>query len=99
MKKVTIQTKEVASTGTNPKTGKAWTKFKYGTSGGEFFLFDDLDLGVEVNLVSKPSADGKYTNWYVARGADLLQEEVTELRSKLNRVLRTLEDNGITIVP
>ena len=43
-KKVTIQNKEVASSGFG-QNNKSWTKYKYSTDQGDFYMFDELEVG------------------------------------------------------
>jgi len=64
-KTLQIIKRTVASSGTG-KNGKTWTKYKYETSEGTFYMFDFLEENKEYTIESYASkgSDGKeYTNW------------------------------------
>ena len=64
-KKITPTKKEEAATGPNARGG-FWTKWKYETNDGTYYMFDNLEVGKEYEIESYKSKgkDGKeYENW------------------------------------
>ena len=69
LKKITITKKDEAATGPDKKGGY-WTKYKYETSDGTYYMFDNLEVEKEYEIESYASKgkDGKeYTNWGLIR--------------------------------
>lgn len=81
IKKITIVSKTEAATGPDKKGGY-WTKYKYETNDGTYYMFDSLEVGKEYEIESYASKgkDGKeYTNWGLLTRTAKNNEKLDEL--------------------
>src|SRR3990167_6730590 len=68
------------------QNNKAWTKYKYETDDGTYYMFDNLEIGKSYEIESYPSKgkDGKeYTNWGIPKGGKNPQRQQMDELLKL----------------
>jgi len=85
LKKVFIQQKEEASSGFGPNN-KPWTRYKYTTDQGVYYMLDELAVGKECEIESYiyTGKDGKeHTSWRLPK-----KKATSENNDKLDDVLK-----------